>query len=187
MMIDGTEYYPVEGTEEQLADLKAKSDDWWDSQELAEYAANTLGIEPPHRLPGGNLPAISGLWISEQSQIVLIWALHEEEEHDPDDGLTDEATGWEGSTPADDDQPATAEVFQHPLKGEFDAASARWERPLKDDGEPSVFEIGHADNGLVAMRRHDEPDTILIYTPEEWQAFLEGKDDGEFDLPGSTS
>ncbi|MFC4335326.1 DUF397 domain-containing protein [Salininema proteolyticum] len=77
---------------------------------------------------------------------------------------------------------------EHPLKGQFDTAEARWERPLKDDGEPGAFEIGFAENGLVALRLAEEPDgDLLIYTPEEWTAFVEGKDDGEFDLPPGTA
>jgi hypothetical protein len=74
-------------------------------------------------------------------------------------------------------------VREHPLKGEFDTASARWERPEADDGSPGELEIGFADNGLVAMRRFDEPEgTLLIYTPQEWIAFVEGVKDGELDL-----
>ncbi|MEU6246612.1 DUF397 domain-containing protein [Glycomyces sp. NPDC047010] len=72
---------------------------------------------------------------------------------------------------------------EHPLKGEFDTATARWVRPDADDGTPGELEIGFADNGLVAMRRFDDSDgTILIYTPEEWEAFVEGVRDGELDL-----
>lgn len=74
-------------------------------------------------------------------------------------------------------------VREHPLKGEFDTASARWVRPEADDGTPGELEIGFADNGLVAMRRFDEPDgTTLIYTPEERAAFAEGVKDGEMDF-----
>ncbi|WP_199037214.1 DUF397 domain-containing protein [Glycomyces salinus] len=74
-------------------------------------------------------------------------------------------------------------VREHPLKGQFDTASARWVRPQTDDGTPGELEIGFADNGLVAMRRVDDPDgTILIYTPEEWEAFVGGVRDGELDL-----
>ncbi|WP_199038884.1 DUF397 domain-containing protein [Glycomyces salinus] len=73
---------------------------------------------------------------------------------------------------------------EHPLKGEFDTAAARWERPATEDGTPGELEIGYADNGMVALRRADDPDgDILIYTPEEWKAFQEGLRDGEFDLP----
>lgn len=72
---------------------------------------------------------------------------------------------------------------EHPLKGRFDLTTARWHRPDADDGTPGELEIGFAENGLVAIRRVDDPaETILIYTPEEWTAFVEGVKDGELDL-----
>jgi hypothetical protein len=72
---------------------------------------------------------------------------------------------------------------EHPLKGRFDSAAARWERPEAEDGTPGELEIGFAGNGLVAMRRADDPDgTMLIYTPDEWEAFVGGVRDGELDL-----
>lgn len=62
--------------------------------------------------------------------------------------------------------------------------TARWERPVKADGEPGAFEIGYGDNDLVALRLADAPDgDLLIYTPEEWEAFRDGVSKGEFDLP----
>lgn len=74
-------------------------------------------------------------------------------------------------------------VHEHPLKGRFDSAAARWERPEADDGTPGELEIGFAENGLVAMRRADDPKgTLLIYTPDEWEAFVGGVRDGELDL-----
>lgn len=74
-------------------------------------------------------------------------------------------------------------VREHPLKGRFDSAAARWERPAAEDGTPGELEVGFAENGLVAMRRADDPDgTMLIYTPEEWEAFVGGVRDGELDL-----
>lgn len=73
----------------------------------------------------------------------------------------------------------------HPLKGEFDTAAARWERTVREDGTPAALEIGYADNGLVALRMADEPEgDLLIYTPAEWKAFVEGVRDGEFDIEG---
>jgi hypothetical protein len=74
-------------------------------------------------------------------------------------------------------------VREHPLKGQFDTSAARWVRPPEDDGTPGELEIGFAENGLVAMRKVDDPDgTVLIYTPDEWEAFVGGVRDGELDL-----
>jgi hypothetical protein len=72
---------------------------------------------------------------------------------------------------------------EHPLKGEFDTAAARWERTTHEDGTPAALEIGYADNGLVALRMAEDPEgDVLIYTPSEWEAFVEGVRDGEFDI-----
>lgn len=73
-------------------------------------------------------------------------------------------------------------TIAHPLKGEFDMASAAWTVIRDGDGTPGL-EVGFADNGLVALRT---PGTnganVLIYTPAEWEAFVAGAKDGEFDL-----
>lgn len=75
--------------------------------------------------------------------------------------------------------------IEHPLKGEFDTETARWERTTDADGNPASLEIGYAANGMVALRKADDPDgDLLIYTPAEWEAFKEGVSLGEFD-PGT--
>lgn len=72
---------------------------------------------------------------------------------------------------------------EHPLKGEFDTETARWERTMREDGTPAALEIGYAANGLVALRMAEDPEgDLLIYTPAEWEAFVEGVRDGEFDI-----
>ncbi|WP_233162209.1 DUF397 domain-containing protein [Glycomyces salinus] len=71
----------------------------------------------------------------------------------------------------------------HPLKGEFDPATAKWKRTPTVSGAEGTLEIGYGENGLIGLRLADQPEgVILIYTPEEWDAFLEGVRDGEFDL-----
>jgi hypothetical protein len=72
---------------------------------------------------------------------------------------------------------------EHPLKGKFDTATARWERTNLEDGSPAALEVGYGDNGLVALRTAEHPDgDLLVYTQSEWEAFVEGVRDGEFDL-----
>ncbi|WP_025272143.1 DUF397 domain-containing protein [Haloglycomyces albus] len=74
-------------------------------------------------------------------------------------------------------------TFKHPLKGEFNDNTARLERLPHNDDTPASLEIGYGGNGLVALRKADDPNsTVLIYTPEEWEAFVIGVRDGEFDL-----
>jgi hypothetical protein len=71
----------------------------------------------------------------------------------------------------------------HPLKDRFDAATARWERVTDNNGQPGRLEIGRAADGLIALRHHDTPNgPILIYTPDEWDAFTDGVNKGEFEI-----
>ncbi|MBA2308735.1 MAG: DUF397 domain-containing protein [Pseudonocardiales bacterium] len=74
----------------------------------------------------------------------------------------------------------------HPV----DLTGARWRRSSSadlGDAEPQV-EIAMLDDGHVAMRTAGDDDTVLVFTPAEWDAFVLGAKDGEFDLPeGSTS
>lgn len=73
-------------------------------------------------------------------------------------------------------------AMNHPLKGEFDLEQARWSEIPNARGEVGLL-IGFADNGLVALREPGEEDqTVMIYTPSEWAAFVEGVKDGEFNL-----
>lgn len=71
----------------------------------------------------------------------------------------------------------------------LDLETARWQR-AEPDGRtiPDAIEfafVPHSD-GLVytALRSSAEPDgTVLVFTPSEWDAFVAGVRDGEFDLP----
>lgn len=50
-------------------------------------------------------------------------------------------------------------------------------------GEAGGVEIA-VDGGLILLRHlkdKEEPDSILVYTPAEWKAFIGGVKDGEFD------
>lgn len=72
--------------------------------------------------------------------------------------------------------------IMHPLKGEFDTAGARWTVISGTGGSPGL-EVGFADNGMVALRELGDGDAnVLIYIPSEWEAFVAGVKDGEFDL-----
>ena len=55
-----------------------------------------------------------------------------------------------------------------------------------EPGESGHFvEIGTLNDGTgrVAMRHSGDPDgTVIVYTPQEWEAFVAGVKDGEFDF-----
>ncbi|WP_025275002.1 hypothetical protein [Haloglycomyces albus] len=98
MKIGGTNYYPVEASEEQLADLHEKNADWWGSKELGEYGVNELGLTPPKLLADGSPPAITGVWLADDDRMLLVWGLHFEE-GDPKDGSdVDVSEGWDSNT-----------------------------------------------------------------------------------------
>lgn len=68
-------------------------------------------------------------------------------------------------------------MADHPLKGHFDESRATWQR-----AEGSTIEIAFVDD-LIGMRNAEDPDgDILIFTEAEWNAFVLGAKDGEFDV-----
>jgi hypothetical protein len=71
----------------------------------------------------------------------------------------------------------------------LDLEAARWHR-AEPAGEtiPDAVEVAfvpHTDGKTyTALRSSAEPDgTVLVFTPSEWDAFVAGARDGEFDLP----
>jgi Domain of unknown function (DUF397) len=73
----------------------------------------------------------------------------------------------------------------------LDLHSARWRRAERDgetieDALEFTF-VAHTD-GLTytVLRQSSRPeDPVLVFTPSEWDAFVAGVRDGEFDLPES--
>ncbi len=64
-------------------------------------------------------------------------------------------------------------------KPELDLANATWQSGGWSAGGVQVGFI----EGFVAMRDRRLPEgQALIFTPEEWRAFLVGAQEGEFDL-----
>ncbi|TCP52074.1 uncharacterized protein DUF397 [Tamaricihabitans halophyticus] len=69
------------------------------------------------------------------------------------------------------------------VRGNLDLSNAEWQRPGGDQVE--IAFVPHTDGATyVAMRNATEPDgTILVFTMAEWDAFVAGAKDGEFDEP----
>ena len=69
---------------------------------------------------------------------------------------------------------------QHP-KGDFDLSRAVWQR-AEGDSSDSAVEVAFVDD-LIGMRNSGEPEgPVLVFTQAEWDAFVAGAQDGEFDL-----
>ncbi|WP_018347806.1 DUF397 domain-containing protein [Longispora albida] len=68
-------------------------------------------------------------------------------------------------------------MVEHPLKGTFDESQAVW-RSATPGSSVGVAFVGD----LIGMRNLAEDDgPILVFTPTEWEAFLAGVRDREFD------
>jgi Domain of unknown function (DUF397) len=71
-------------------------------------------------------------------------------------------------------------MAQHP-KGDFDLSRAVWQRAKADDSESAV-EVAFVDE-LIGLRSSSDPDgPVLVFTKDEWDAFVGGAQDGEFDV-----
>ena len=71
-------------------------------------------------------------------------------------------------------------MTSHP-KGDFDISQAVWQRAEGDTSESAV-EVAFVDD-LIGMRNSAEPEgPVLVFTQAEWDAFVAGAQDGEFDL-----
>ena len=67
------------------------------------------------------------------------------------------------------------------IRSEIDTTTLNW--IPSSDTEPGI-EIAHTPGGHVAMRNPTDPTgPLLVFTPAEWDAFVHGAKDGEFDQP----
>jgi Domain of unknown function (DUF397) len=71
-------------------------------------------------------------------------------------------------------------TLPHP-KGDFDVARAVWRSAPGEPGGNTV-EVAFVDD-LIGLRNGAEPEgPVLVFTQAEWDAFVEGAKDGEFDI-----
>jgi len=66
-----------------------------------------------------------------------------------------------------------------------DPASTVWRKSSRSNATNNCVEVAFLDDGTVGLR--DSKDRaqgpVLIFTPAEWDAFIGGAADGEFDRP----
>jgi Domain of unknown function (DUF397) len=71
-------------------------------------------------------------------------------------------------------------TLPHP-KGAFDSTRAVW-RSAPGETSGSRVEVAFVDK-LIGLRNGADPDSpILVFTQDEWDAFVAGAKDGEFDI-----
>jgi len=65
-----------------------------------------------------------------------------------------------------------------------DLSGAHWFKSTFSNAGGECVEIAHMDNGGVRVRDSKNPSgAVLTFTPAEWDAFLAGVRDGQFDRP----
>lgn len=66
---------------------------------------------------------------------------------------------------------------------DVDLSQAVWRKSAHSDGGQSVEVATNLPGGCIAVRDGSDPSgPALIFTPAEWEAFVGGVQDGEFDL-----
>ncbi len=71
------------------------------------------------------------------------------------------------------------------IRGKIDLSNAVWQRAAGSEELPGPhLEIAFVQDGYVAMRSSEKPmdSETLLFTPSEWEAFVLGAKDGEFDV-----
>jgi hypothetical protein len=64
-----------------------------------------------------------------------------------------------------------------------DTDNLKWRKSSHSDANGDCVEIARLDDGTTAVRHSHQPNgPVIVYTPSEWDAFLKGVRDGEFDL-----
>lgn len=65
-----------------------------------------------------------------------------------------------------------------------DLTGAEWKKSTRSNGSGACVEVASNLPGIVAVRdtKDDGEGAVLIFTPAEWNAFVGGTKDGEFDL-----
>lgn len=62
--------------------------------------------------------------------------------------------------------------------------NVQWLKSSFSMGMGDCLEVAFLDSGEVALRdgKNGDRGPVLVFTPSEWQAFLSGAKDGEFDF-----
>jgi hypothetical protein len=65
-----------------------------------------------------------------------------------------------------------------------DLSRAHWRKSSFSMGGGDCLEVAFLDSGEVGLRdaKNGDQGPVLVFTPSEWQAFLSGAKDGEFDF-----
>jgi Domain of unknown function (DUF397) len=64
-----------------------------------------------------------------------------------------------------------------------DLSRAAWRKSTRSNAEGACIEVADNLAGVVALRdSKDKAGPVLVLSPDEWRAFIDGAKAGEFDL-----
>jgi hypothetical protein len=63
--------------------------------------------------------------------------------------------------------------------------TVKWFKSSRSNGQNNCVEVAFLDNGRVALRdsKDQGQGPAMVFTPSEWDAFIGGAVDGEFNRP----
>ena len=65
----------------------------------------------------------------------------------------------------------------------IDLSRAQWFKSTRSDGNGGqCVEVAKIDTGMAVRHSKNPTGSVLFFTPAEWDAFVGGVKDGEFDL-----
>jgi hypothetical protein len=63
----------------------------------------------------------------------------------------------------------------------MDLGRAVWQKARRSQSNGNCVEVAQLDQGVAVRDSKDPSGAVLVFTPAEWDAFLDGAKGGEFD------